>query len=216
VAGQAESRRRSCTSLSSAAATSAKSAVHSPTRRYAAPIEGTPFAYPLLATFLLTGARETEVYGLELDDVSPERKTITYRENAWRRLKTRGSQRIVPLWPQLEAILRDYLRGPHRPTGELLFPSLATGREAILTDTRKLIDHVAIRAGFWEYVVTPAGEPVKDKAGQPKRRGTVRTKALRHSYCAARLQTLDGGAPVSIYTVSRELGHTSPAMVQRV
>ncbi len=34
--------------------------------------------------------------------------------------------------------------------------------------------------------------------------------------CAARLQTLDGGAPVSIYTVSRELGHTSPAMVQRV
>ena len=33
---------------------------------------------------------------------------------------------------------------------------------------------------------------------------------------AARLQTLDGGAPVSIYTVSRELGHTSPAMVQRV
>jgi hypothetical protein len=30
------------------------------------------------------------------------------------------------------------------------------------------------------------------------------------------LQTLDGGAPVSIYTVSRELGHTSPAMVQRV
>jgi integrase len=44
----------------------------------------------------------------------------------------------------------------------------------------------------------------------------VRTKALRHTYCAARLQTLDGGAPVSIYTVSRELGHTSPAMVQRV
>jgi integrase len=65
-------------------------------------------------------------------------------------------------------------------------------------------------------VVTPAGEPVKDKVGEPKKRGTVRTKALRHSYCAARLQTLDGGAPVSIYTVSRELGHTSPAMVQRV
>ncbi len=30
------------------------------------------------------------------------------------------------------------------------------------------------------------------------------------------MQTLDGGAPVSIYTVSRELGHTSPAKVQRV
>jgi integrase len=98
-------------------------------RTYAAPIEGTPFAYPLLATFLLTGARETEVYGLELDDVSLERNTVTYRENHGRRLKTRGSQRIVPLWPRLEAILRDYLRGPHRPSGELLFPSPATGRE---------------------------------------------------------------------------------------
>jgi integrase len=31
-----------------------------------------------------------------------------------------------------------------------------------------------------------------------------------------RLQTLDGGAPVSLFTVSRELGHTSPAMVQHV
>jgi hypothetical protein len=34
--------------------------------------------------------------------------------------------------------------------------------------------------------------------------------------CAARLQTLDRGAPVSIYTVSRELGHGSEDMVQRV
>jgi hypothetical protein len=40
---------------------------------------------------LLTGARETEVYGLELDDVSLERKTITFRPNRWRRLKTPGS-----------------------------------------------------------------------------------------------------------------------------
>jgi integrase len=39
---------------------------------------------------------------------------------------------------------------------------------------------------------------------------------FRHTYCAARLQTLDGGAPVSLFTVSRELGHTLPAMVQRV
>jgi integrase len=45
-------------------------------------------AYPLLATFLLTGGRESEVTGLELDDVSLDRKTITFRPNAWRRLKT--------------------------------------------------------------------------------------------------------------------------------
>ncbi len=165
-------------------------------RTYHPPEEGTRFGYPLLATFLLTGGRETEVYGLELDDVSLERRTITYRPNHWRRLKTRGSHRIVPLWPQLEVILREYLRGAYRPAGELLFPSLATGQEAMLIDSRKLLDHVAARAGW--------------KAGE------IRSKALRHTYCAARLQTLDGGAPVSIYTVSRELGHTSPAMVQRV
>jgi integrase len=66
----------------------------------------------------------------------------------------------------------------------------------MLTDTRKLMDHVAERAGW--------------KTGQ------IRTKMFRHTYCAARLQTLDGGAPVSLFTVSRELGHTSPSMVERV
>ena len=116
-------------------------------RTYKAPEEGTPFVYPLLATFLLTGGRETEVYGLELDDVSFERMTVTFRPNEWRRLKTRGSHRVVPLLPQLEEILREYLCGPNRPAGELLFPSFASGREAMLTDTRKLIDHVAARAG---------------------------------------------------------------------
>ena len=39
---------------------------------------------------------------------------------------------------------------------------------------------------------------------------------FRHTYCATRLQTLDHGAPVSPYTVSRELGHGSTAMVERV
>jgi integrase len=165
-------------------------------RTYRTPHEGTPFAYPLVATFLLTGGRETEVYGLELDDVSLERKTVTFRPNEWRRLKTRGSHRVVPLLPQLEEILREYLRGPDRPAGDLLFPSSATGREAMVTDTRKLMDHVAVRAGW--------------------KSGDIRTKMFRHTYCAARLQTLDGGAPVSLFTVSRELGHTSPAMVQRV
>ncbi len=103
---------------------------------------------------------------------------------------------LVGLHPQLEEILREYLRGPHRPTGDLLFPSLATGREAMLTDARKPIDHITERAGW--------------------KPGEIRTKMFRHTYCAARLQTLDGGAPIPLYTVSRELGHTSQAMVQKV
>jgi integrase len=39
---------------------------------------------------------------------------------------------------------------------------------------------------------------------------------FRHSYCAARLQTLDNGAPVGPSTVARELGHGSTAMVEKV
>jgi len=37
-----------------------------------------------------------------------------------------------------------------------------------------------------------------------------------HTYTAARLQSLDGGAPVSEYTVARELGHGGHAMIRRV
>ncbi len=67
---------------------------------------GAEVAYPLLATFLLTGGRRAEVLGLELDDVSFDRGTLTYRPHPHRRLKTRTSWRVVPLCPQLVEILR--------------------------------------------------------------------------------------------------------------
>jgi len=60
----------------------------------------------------------------------------------------------------------------------------------------KLLDAVAVRAGW--------------KAGE------IRSKRFRHTYCAARIQTLDHGAPVSVYTVAREMGHGSMDMVERV
>ena len=150
---------------------------------------------PLVATFLLTGGREGEVLGLEVSDVSIERKTVTFRPNQWRGLKTATSFRVVPLWPQLEAILLPYLFAENGPSA-LLFPSFWTGSEAMLTDTRKVLDGIAKLAG-WP-------------------RGSVRSKIFRHTYCAARLQTLDRGAPVSEYTVAKELGHGGTAMVRRV
>ena len=154
--------------------------------------------YPLLAVMLLTGGRTSEVLGLEVDDVSFQRQTITFRPNDWRRLKTLTSHRSVPLWPQLEAILRLYFADMEREggLGRLLFPSPVTHSESLITDFRKSLDAVAKRAG-WE-------------------KGEVRSKAFRHTYCAARLQTLDRGAPVSPYTVGQELGHGGTAMVQRV
>jgi integrase len=153
-----------------------------------------PFVYELIATFLLTGGRETEVLGLEVDDVSLDRGVITFRPNHWRRLKTASSHRSVPLWPQLREALQRYLA--ERPPSRLLFPSYRTGQEAMLTDFRKLLDAVAMRAGWNE--------------------GDIRSKMFRHTYCAVRLQTLDAGAPVSVYTVAREMGHGGESMVRRV
>ncbi len=153
-----------------------------------------PFAYELVATFLLTGGRESEVLGLEVDDVSLDRGVVTFRPNAWRRLKTSTSHRSVPLWPQLREILEGYVA--ERPPSRLLFPSYRTGAEAMVTDFHKLLDAVATRA---EWKV-----------------GEIRSKMFRHTYCTARLQTLDQGAPVSVYTVAKEMGHGGETMVRRV
>lgn len=154
--------------------------------------------HPLIATYLLTGGRTSEVLGLEVDDVSFRRKTITFRPNDWRRLKTSTSNRPVRLWPQLEEILRDYMAEQEREggLGRLLFPSPAPGPESMITDFRRALDAVAERAG-WQ-----AGE--------------IRSKMFRHTYCAARLQTLDRGAPVAPWTVAKELGHGGSSMVERV
>jgi integrase len=122
---------------------------------------------------------------------------VTFRPNDWRRLKTRTSHRVVPLWPQLEEILRPYVFGTRLTRGgTLLFPSFESGKEGMLQDLRKLLDRVAVRAGW--------------------KRGEIRSKMFRHTYTAARLQTLDRGASVSAYTVSRELGHGGEALIKRV
>jgi integrase len=86
----------------------------------------------------------------------------------------------------------------------------------MITDFRKLLEAVAVPTGFAEPVLDRTGKPVRDARGRIRLRGTVSAKMFRHSYCAARLQTLDQGAPVSLYTVSRELGHGSRDMVERV
>lgn len=156
------------------------------------------FLYHLLATFALTGGRKAEVLGLEVDDISFDRKTVTFRPNRWRRLKTRGSARVVPLWPQLEPILRAHIfPGDRTPREGLLFPGKdRRGAVKMIGFFDKALDHVAQLAGW--------------KAEE------VRSRIFRHTYCAARLQTLEGGAPVSRETVRREMGHGSTDMIDRV
>ncbi len=152
-----------------------------------------PFMYPLLATYLLTGGRTREVLGLEVADVSFGRSVITFRPHPHRRLKTASAHRSVMLWPQLTDILQGYIFGGDAPLGALLFPSRTGG---MLRDFRRPLDAIAERAGW--------------KAGE------IRSRIFRHTYCSARLQTLDRGAPVSPYTVAKELGHGGDHLVKRI
>ncbi|HYO46923.1 MAG TPA: tyrosine-type recombinase/integrase [Gemmatimonadota bacterium] len=146
--------------------------------------------HELVATFLLTGGRMGEVLGLDLEDVSFDRRLVFIRPNRWRGLKTAQSARVVPLWPQLEAILRAWVFERDAPMGSgLLFP--APWGPTMLTDK--------VLWGALD-VLEPG----------------LRTRIFRHTYTAARLQTLDRGEPVSVWTVSRELGHASTERIERV
>lgn len=153
-----------------------------------------PWIYPLLAAAALTGARKREILGLEVDDISFRYGRIFIRPNDWRDLKTRGSERDVPLWPQLEVILRSYLlkREQAGGLGVLLFPSNRHEEERTLDNVDRALDNIGARAGIEH----------------------PRLQAFRHSYTAARLQTLEHGAPVSLWQVSRELGHSSTKQIE--
>ena len=134
---------------------------------------------------------------MEVDDVSLERKQITFRPNGWRRLKTKKSGRTVPLWPQLEQILRAYF--PEREQlgpGTLLFPSFRTGQEAMLTNIKNVVDGVAKRVGWKKGEITP--------------------KMFRHTYISARPQTTVKGVPIAAFMVAKEVGHSSTAMIEKV
>jgi integrase len=55
---------------------------------------------------------------------------------------------------------------------------------------------------------------VATRVGYPAR--AVNLYGFRHSFCAAALQLLDRGAPISPYTVAKWLGHGGTALVNRV
>lgn len=149
-----------------------------------------PYLRPILAAFLLTGGRKMEVLGLEVRDVElgrdGDRGKVRFRDNGRRRLKHAHHARRVPLWPQLDRILRPWVAGledgaPAAP----VFPSPYGG---IFGDIRGALGRAVEKAEIDKHV-TP--------------------HVFRHTYAATRMQTLDGGAPVSPYTVMRELGHRS-------
>jgi integrase len=152
--------------------------------------------HAIIATFLLTGGRKSEVLGLTIEDVSFDLGKVFFRPHQHRRLKTKTSRRWVPLWPQLRDVLVPYVESlGDVPPESLLFPSTDRGSGGMIRDLRKALDAVAKRAGW--------------------KGGEIRTKMFRHTYASTRIQTHEHGAPVSVFTVSRELGHSSTALIER-
>jgi integrase len=154
-----------------------------------------PFPEALVGTFLLTGGRKAEVLGFLVKDVDFNAETVSIRPNAWRPLKRGWSERTIPLWPQLQEILGEYLETTP-PKGQLLFPSprsLYRNNEDMIWDLRKMLKDVAREAGI---------SPVPT------------AKVFRHTYATARLQTTDGGKQISLWTVAKELGHKTVARVE--
>ncbi len=198
------------------------------------------FWFPLVATYLYTGARETEGSGLERSDYNFERGLVRIRPNAWRRLKSKKSDRSVPMFPQYARIMREYLDGPDAPTGDLMFPCFdGDGAERMLTDFRKVLDKLPVparlaRARTARELLAAEGERwqkverIVAKGRGPKPVETldelmaplsntiidpIRTRMLRHSWCTARLQTLVNGSPITVFQVAKEMGHADSAQV---
>lgn len=173
-------------------------------------INATAGFHAIVATFLLTGGRKAEVLGLDVEDVSFDREEVRFRPNTHRGLKTGTSHRAVPLWPQLREILQQWMYGGDVPrTQGLLFPASHGGK---VTDLRKSLDAIGAMCGFGE--------------------GEVRTRRFRHTYCSARLQTVQrivkpGKDPathpepyewveVSRFDVQKEMGHGGATLVDRI
>ena len=165
--------------------------------------------HAIIATMLLTGGRNSEVLGLDVEDVSFDRGIVYFRPNAHRTLKTKTSVRDVPLWPQLREILQAWLFGGDSPRTEgLIFAAPGGG---MVGDLRRTLDRLGKLCGM-----------------RPRE---VRTRAFRHTYCATRLQTVTtilrpGHKPtdedawsyeaVSHDAVARELGHGGHELVKRI
>jgi integrase/recombinase XerC len=153
-----------------------------------------PYARPFVGMMLYCGLRLREALGLEARDVDPRAGVVHVRNNRFRTfegggIKYRSSIRTVPLWPDL----REWL--PPRVGRAPLFPTPGNDDKPLSHNVQKMFNRLARKAGIEKHV-TP--------------------HVLRHTWCAMRLQTLDGGAPVSLFTVMREGGWSSLRMVERI
>ncbi len=143
--------------------------------------------HEILATFLLTGGRKSEVLGLLVRDVDLQAGIIHFRPNRFRPLKTAWTERSVPLWPQLREVLSPWLHD--KAPEALLLEGPASG---MIHDLRRALQATSRASGVAVTGVT----------------------IFRHTYATARLQTTDNGKQISLWTVAKELGHKTVARIE--
>lgn len=175
----------------------------------------TRFMEPLLSTMLVQGCRDSEGRGTVRRDVDLEEGRFHIRPNDYRGLKRHWHRRSMPLWPQTrEAMERHlFMADPKDPTrrierfepDEPIFPGLGGG---IIQDVRLSYWAILVDAGLATY----KDPEEKDKGIQE----AIAFHILRHTYCAARLQTTDRGAPIQQHTVMAEMGHRDYKLIAEI
>lgn len=90
-----------------------------------------PEFYPLLFTFIGTGAREGEIFALQKEDFNPENKTIAINKQFTRgrlflKPKTQNSNRVIYLFNELTDVLKRHIK-TLKADCPLLFPNGAGG-----------------------------------------------------------------------------------------
>ena len=156
----------------------------------------TPAYRPLLATAIFTGARQSELLGLQWADVDLDGGVVHIRRQldrsgSYTQPKTPKALREVVLMPSLGALLREHrIRSSHGGATDPVFAT-ATGRPMYYRNvTRRGLAAAMTKAGL-------------AREGEPR----LRFHDLRHSY--ASLLIAQG---LNIVFISRQLGHASPSM----
>jgi integrase len=146
-----------------------------------------PCVYELIATFMLTGAREGEIARLQVRHLDFGSRTIHIPDS-----KTGRVARSIPMHSQLREILSPYVQRLDRTSGYVF---TMTSGEAIYSSL-DMLDLIATRAGF--------------------REGQIRPPVFRTSYIIHRLACMDQGVPIDPKKVAREVGYTTPAARKKV
>jgi integrase len=160
----------------------------------------TPAYRPLLATAVFTGARQSELLGLQWADVDFDGGVVHVRRQldrsgSYSEPKTPTALRAVVLMPSLAALLKEHqARSPHGGATDPVFAT-ATGRPMYYRNvTRRGLAAAITKAGL-------------AREGETR----LRFHDLRHTY--ASLLISQG---LNVVFVSRQLGHASPSMTLNV